>query len=167
MLNKKGELVTLEEIVKFLPKVLLFLALLFFIYGIIDAIFSKRPTLASLDFDRVSRDIEFLDKDEIVRTPISTKWYIKQNDVYEYRFYKSGKDKFHHPNCPDYTEACICLLGGDTPECRSFKNVDFKIEGSKTKDGIVLQINPNNLQYYIEMKKDCNEGICFVDLALK
>jgi len=138
----------------------IFIALLFFIYGIIDMIFTKRPTLASLDYDRISRDINFLEKEEIINAPISTKWYYR-NGGYSYSFHRREAS---HPNCPDKIQACMCLLGGDEVECKSFKNIDFR----RTQPMINLNMDSKNAKYYIEIeKRDCDDKICFVDLTLK
>ena len=157
--NKKG-IISLKEIVRFLPRILIFLALLFFIYSIVDYWLTERPTLASLDFDRITRDVDFMNKDEIINSPITAKWYV-QNKGYYYRFFKRGKNNFHHSLCQDNVKACMCLFGGDAPECRTFKNIDFKV------DQINIDMS-NELKYKIEIKKyDCDEEVCFVDLALK
>ena len=158
--NKKGELEPLMEVTRVLPRILIFLALIFFIYGIIDYATTKRPTIASLDFDRITRDINFMNQDEILNSPITTKWYIN-NKGYYYRFFKQGDNNFHHSVCQDNIKACMCLFGGDAPECKTFENIDFKT------DQINIDMS-SELKYHIEIKKyDCNEKICFVDLALK
>ena len=157
--NKKG-IATLLEIVRFLPRILIFLALIFFIYGLIDFATTKKPTLASLDFNRIARDIDFMDKDETINSPITAKWYVN-NKGYYYRFFKKGENNFHHSVCQDNIKTCMCLFGGDAPECKTFENIDFKA------DQINIDMS-SELKYTIEIKKyDCNDEVCFVDLALK
>lgn len=153
--NKKGDMPTLEEIVKFIPHLLLAIVLLFVIMNFYRSCVAETRTPQDVDFDRVIAEMKDLSNGESITVPISGK---------DYSMIVSEKNTSQsHWHCTEQT--CICLyktstsVSSDTPSrCEIFRD-GGKIVGGNCIDGkICLQMTDSKIttQTKINLYKNNN-----------
>jgi|GEM_PF-3937171 len=135
--NKKGDMPTLEEIVKFIPHFGLALLLIFIILGFYKSCISEARDQRDFDFERMISEMKELGNGDSITVPINGKDY---NIAV---FPKNSSESHFH--CAEQT--CICLyksstydLGTSPNRCEIFRT-GGKIVGLNCLEGtICLQI---------------------------